>query len=116
MAKVLLLGLDSSITDELNPVLKQLGQSVHIAGLASRVLEHTDANVVFAAGDKLGEIRARRPELPVVVVSRLPEVRDWLDALDGGATDYCGAPFEPAQVRWVLDSSLRAVPGQYAAA
>ncbi|HTS63282.1 MAG TPA: hypothetical protein VMH28_14750 [Candidatus Acidoferrales bacterium] len=116
MAKVLLLGLDSSITDELNPVLKQLGQSVHIAGLASRVLDHTDANVVFASGNTLGEVRARRPELPVVVVARIPEVNDWLDALDAGANDYCGGPFEPTQVRWVLESSLRAVPGQRAAA
>ncbi|HVO80598.1 MAG TPA: hypothetical protein VMS37_04550 [Verrucomicrobiae bacterium] len=116
MAKILLFGLDSSITDELNPVLQQLGQSVQDAGPASRILEHTDANVVFAAGNSLREVRARRPELPVVVVARIPEVRDWLDALDAGASDYCGAPFEPTQLRWVLDSSLRTFSGRRAAA
>jgi len=107
MAKILLFGLDHSLTDELNPVLKELGQIVQIAPSASGVLEHTDANLVFAAGESLGAVRNQRPELPVVVVSRLPEVSGWLDALDAGASDYCGAPFEPTQVRWVLDSSLR---------
>jgi len=106
MAKILLFGLDRCIADELNPVLKQLGQTVHIAALSNAVLQHTDANVVFAAGDSLETVRGERPELPVVVVSRIPEVRGWLDALEGGATDYCGAPFEPKQVQWVLESSL----------
>ena len=104
MAKILLFGLEHSIANELNPVLMQLGQIVQVAALASGVLESTDANVVFAAGESLGAVRDKRPELPVVVVSRLPEVRGWLDALDAGASDYCGAPFEATQVRWVLDS------------
>jgi DNA-binding NtrC family response regulator len=104
MAKILLFGLDRSVADELDPVLTQLGQTVQVAALASGVLENTDANVVFAAGESLGAVRDKRPELPVVVVSRMPEVRAWLDALEAGASDYCGAPFEPVQVRWVLDS------------
>jgi DNA-binding NtrC family response regulator len=108
MAKVLLFGLEGSLSNELNPVLELLGQTVQIENSTSSALEHTDAAVIFAEGEYLGAVRNRRPELPVVVVSRLPEVRQWLDALEGGATDYCGAPFEPAQVRWVLDSSLRA--------
>src|SRR6516162_3205397 len=107
MAKVLLFGLEHSISNELNPVLEKLGQTVEIETSTSGVLEHTDANIVFAAGDSLGTVRDKRPELPVIVVSRLPEVRGWLDALEAGASDYCGAPFEPMQVRWILDSSLR---------
>jgi hypothetical protein len=39
-------------------------------------------------------------------VSRLPEVSGWLQALEQGAADYCGAPFEPRHVRWALNSSL----------
>jgi DNA-binding response OmpR family regulator len=109
MAKILLFGLEYSVANELNPVLKQLGQTVQVEASASGVLEHTDANLVFADGGSLGAVRDKRPELPVIVVSRIPEVSGWLDALDAGASDYCGAPFEPAQVRWVLDSSLRAM-------
>jgi len=107
MAKILLFGLEKSIANELNPVLMQLGQTVQVENSASGVLKHTDANVIFADGGSLGAVRDQRPELPVVVVSRIPEVSGWLDALEAGATDYCGAPFEAAQVRWVLDSSLK---------
>ncbi len=53
--------------------------------------------------------------LPVVVVSRLPEVEGWLDALEDGAADYCAAPFEPVQLRWLLDTHTR-VRNAYAAA
>ena len=106
MARILLLDLDRSITDELNLVLSQLGQTVQIAALAGSILESTDANLIFVSGASLGVVRQRRPDLPVVVTSRLPEVRGWLDALEAGASDYCGAPFETAQVRWVLGTSL----------
>ena len=116
MSKVLLLGLEGSLSNELNPVLEKLGQTVQIEPSTAGVLERTDANVVFADGGCLHAVRDQRPELPVVVVSRLPEVRGWLDALEAGASDYCGAPFEPAQVRWVLDSSLRTGAGHRFAA
>ena len=42
----------------------------------------------------------------MIVVSRVPEVSGWLSALEQGAADYCGAPFEARQVRWALNSSL----------
>jgi DNA-binding NtrC family response regulator len=47
-----------------------------------------------------------RPELPVVLVNRHPENSRWLDALELGAADYCGAPFEPTQLRWLVGSIL----------
>jgi len=40
------------------------------------------------------------------VVSRFPDVKQWLDALDAGASDYCGAPFERVQLHWILNSVL----------
>ncbi len=46
--------------------------------------------------------------LPVVVVSRLPEVSEWLDALDAGAADYCAAPFEHQHMSWLIESALLA--------
>jgi DNA-binding response OmpR family regulator len=106
MAKVLLVGLDHPLAEELIKVLQQLGQTVQTAALGSGALETGDINLVFAASDDLGVIRRTRPDLPVVVVSRLPEVSAWLDALEQGAADYCGAPFERKQVGWVLNSSL----------
>lgn len=44
------------------------------------------------------------PRVPVVVVSRLPEVEGWLDALEEGAADYCAAPFESIQLRWLIET------------
>jgi len=115
MAKILLFGLDRAVEDELNPVLTKLGQTVQIGAPVSGVLERTDANVVFADGATLSAVRSKRPELPVVVVSRIPEVRDWLDALEAGASDYCGAPFEKVQVKWVLDGVERGLRERAAA-
>jgi len=52
-------------------------------------------------------MKAERPGLPVVAVSRLPEVSAWLNALELGAADYCAPPFEPAQIHWILQSALK---------
>lgn len=43
--------------------------------------------------------------VPVVVVTRHPETREWIDSIEAGASDYCSAPFEPRQLRWIIDSS-----------
>jgi len=108
MANILLVGLDQPLGEELSHVLEQLGQSVQSAAMGSGALETGNANLVFAASGDLKAIQGKRPDIPVVVVSRLPEVSAWLDALEQGAADYCGAPFERKQVGWVLKSSLPA--------
>ena len=72
-----------------------------------------DVDIVFAGGDGpdyrevVGRLTALRPGLRVVLVNRLPENARWLDALELGAADYCGAPFESLQMRWLVDSVLR---------
>ena len=67
------------------------------------------AQIVFCAADSgvLQQAISQFPHVPVVVVSRLPETDDWLDALEAGAADYCAAPFEPVQLRWLLDTHMR---------
>jgi DNA-binding NtrC family response regulator len=54
----------------------------------------------------LKRVREARPSLPFVVVTRIPETREWLDALEAGATDYCSAPIETRQLRWLMESAL----------
>src|SRR6266568_2452746 len=107
MARILLVGLDRRVADDLKSVLIQLGQTVQTAADAGST-DFRDVNLVFTGCAELGAMLSARPDLPVVVVSRLPEVSAWLDALEKGAADYCGAPFERKQVGWVLNSSLRA--------
>ena len=106
MAKILLVGLEITLADELRRVLTQLGQSVHTAALGSGAAEPGDIQLVFTSEADLVSSQRSHPGVPVIVVSRVPEVSSWLHALEQGAADYCGAPFEARQVRWALNSSL----------
>ena len=101
MAKVLLLGLESPMAEQLSLVLQQLGQDVAITQDTT-----SDVQVVFAPEGDIQAVQQSLPGVPVIIVSRLPEVSKWLHALEQGAADYCGAPFEARQLRWALNSSL----------
>lgn len=108
MANIVLAGLEFHAQAALTRVLDQLGHHVSTAG---NVLPDS-ADMVFCSGDDqsgfalLLSIRAVRPELPVVVVTLHPDMGKWLNALEAGAADYCSAPFEPVQIRWLLGALL----------
>jgi DNA-binding response OmpR family regulator len=104
MATILLAGLETTMADELSRVLLQLGQSVKCADQGSG--DPGEIQVIFAPETDLIGAQRSHPGVPVIAVSRLPEVSAWLHALEQGAADYCGAPFEARQVRWALNSSL----------
>ncbi|MCX6626195.1 MAG: hypothetical protein NTW28_01010 [Candidatus Solibacter sp.] len=106
MANILLIGLESTMADELSRVLGQLGQSVQTATSGLGTADFGDIQLIFAPEGDLASIQRSRPGVPVIVVSRMPEVSAWLSALEQGAADYCGAPFEARQLRWALNSSL----------
>ncbi len=84
-----------------------------VAALGLARCEITDeprqAQIVFCDWDVDGfdALKAQFGALPVVVVSRAPDMTGWLDALEAGASDYCAAPFESIQLRWILDAHLR---------
>jgi DNA-binding NtrC family response regulator len=67
------------------------------------------AQVIFCGANVavVSQLRDAKPDASIIVVSRHPEVTDWLDSIEAGATDYCAAPFENFQVKWILESSLR---------
>ena len=74
--------------------------------------ELKDVDIVFAGGEPaqylslLRRVRLERPGLPFVVVTRIPETTEWLNALEAGATDYCSSPFESRQLHWLMESAL----------
>ena len=113
MATILLLGLENDLARDLSRVLLEDGHDVATDDSIEGALRIRSADIVFTSGDApdyretLRRLIARRPDRPVVVVNRLPDNSRWLDALELGAADYCGAPFEPVQVRWLVDSVLR---------
>ena len=49
-------------------------------------------------------VAAQMHKVIVVAVSRLPEVQEWLDAIELGAIDYFAPPFEQSQVRWLIET------------
>ena len=113
MATITLLGLENDLAIELSRILRQHEHNVKITDSIETVVFQRDVDIVFAGGDGpdyrdiVRQLTARRPGLRVVLVNRLPENYRWLDALELGAADYCGAPFEPIHMRWLVDSVMR---------
>ena len=112
MARVILLGLPEDIARQLAGVLQAEKHQVSYKTYFDDLRHAQKPLVVFISGDmpdftkNVASLRDLQPDVPVVVVTRSPETKQWLDALEAGATDYCGAPFERVQVRWVMNSVL----------
>jgi DNA-binding response OmpR family regulator len=113
LAKIILTGLDLRAQQDLAHVLTGQGHHVTIGwegALAS-------ADVLFCNADDpahpalIERDRTLRPDLPVVVVTGLPDPSKWLDALEAGAADYCCAPFETLQLSCLLSSVLAGTLG-----
>jgi DNA-binding NtrC family response regulator len=112
MANIILFGLDNDLADQLCNVLRQQGHQVK--GLDSpEAAEMWGADILFAGGDGpdyreiVMDLTQRHPRVPLVLVNRHPENHRWLDALELGAADYCGAPFEATQMNWLIASVMR---------
>jgi DNA-binding response OmpR family regulator len=112
MANVFLIGLEQATAAQISRALaverhriEQKPQNIGLRDLA-------DVDIVFAGGEPsqylslLRRVRQERPALPFVVVTRIPETNEWLDALEAGATDYCSSPFETRQIHWLMESAL----------
>lgn len=122
MLRLTLLGLPEDLSNQLARILldesHQVNQRLYVADLRGI----PNASAVFISGDSpeyreiLSLLRENHPDLPVIVVTRQPETRHWLEALDAGAADYCGAPFEHIQLRWILGSVTAHSPSRSQAA
>ena len=112
MSRVTLLGLPDDLGNQLTRVLLDESYQVSRRLYVSDLRRNPNCCAVFISGDApdyrqtISLLRQTHPGLPVIVVTRLPEAWHWLDALDAGAADYCGAPFERVQLRWILGSVL----------
>lgn len=54
----------------------------------------------------LQALRAVAPEAAVVVYSRLPDERRWIEALEAGAADYMAKPFCARDLLWVFRNTV----------
>jgi DNA-binding response OmpR family regulator len=110
MSRVILLSLPEDLERPLAEVLREEAHKVIRKRHVQDLRHGPKPDVVFISADDpefcrtMALLREDQPALPVVVVTRMPRTSQWLDALDAGASDYCGAPFERVQVRWILNS------------
>jgi DNA-binding response OmpR family regulator len=112
MARVFLIGIEQATAAQLGRALAVERHQIEQKPKNACVEDLLDADIVFVGGDGkqymtlLKGVRAVRPTLPFVVVTRIPETSDWLDALEAGATDYCSAPFESRQISWLMETAI----------
>lgn len=122
MAKIHFVGLDPQLADHLKDAFPPSTHTIRIHPLGVKAEAMREADLIFASGDDrsyrqlLREVRVENPARPFIVVTRIPETKAWLDALEAGATDYCAEPIEAKQVQWLLDSALAKHPVKAAAA
>lgn len=105
-ANVGLIGISERLSKDLQEALATVS-----GGLAPASVESIDspgADVVFCAPDTglVRELRRQLPHAVIIAAGRYPNTDDWLDTIEAGADDYCAAPFETSQLRWMLQSNL----------
>jgi DNA-binding response OmpR family regulator len=112
MANVFLIGLEQATAAQISRSLAVERHRIEQKPSSLGVTDLKDADIVFAGGDPsqylslLRRVRLEKPGLPFVVVTRIPETTEWLNALEAGATDYCSSPFESRQLHWLMESAL----------
>jgi DNA-binding response OmpR family regulator len=113
MARVALLGFPRDLASQLSRILLAEAHTVERKHYIQDLAKRGRPSVVFVCADSPGfldtvcSLKDAEPGLPFVVTTRMPDPAQWLDALEAGAADYCGAPFETIQVRWIMGSILR---------
>lgn len=109
MSRIVMLGIPDDLATAFTWALRHELHQI----AAARTLDDvrcSEPDVVFVTGDgpefphNVSLLLEAMPCLPVVAVTRLPDSQRWLDALEAGARDYCGAPFETTQLRWIMET------------
>ena len=78
-------------------VLLTTGSSGALEALQNEIYDLVLADIVLLDGngiDLLGKIRSQQPDLPVVMVTAVSDLRVAVDAMRRGACDYLSKPFE----------------------
>lgn len=84
--------------------------AVDLSSLLNHVQFH-NADIVFCSAihRNLPALlqEARKTSIPIIVVSEHADTREWLDAMDAGASDCVAPPFDAAQLNWILLNNLK---------
>ncbi|MGH8963263.1 MAG: response regulator transcription factor [Jatrophihabitantaceae bacterium] len=126
MARVLVVDDDETIADVVVSYLERSGHRSSQVGDGHAALAAIEADppdlivldLMLPGIDGLQvcrEVRARRPDLPVVMLTALGEAEDRIAGLEVGADDYVTKPFSPRELALRIDSVLRRVARTQAA-
>jgi two-component system, OmpR family, response regulator QseB len=121
--RILLVEDDRMIADGVQTALKQDGYGVDWVGdgaAASDALRASTFDLVLLdlglpkrdGVSVLRELRARRDQTPVIILTARDDVRDRVAALDAGADDYLVKPFELDELAARARSVLRRASGR----
>jgi DNA-binding NtrC family response regulator len=103
--RVLLVDDDPGIAEVIGMLLEREGYGVEHAASVKAALARIDAPEIDVVVtdlklpdgtglDVIGAIRARRPRLPVIVITSYSSIESAIAALRGGALDYVIKPFD----------------------
>jgi DNA-binding response OmpR family regulator len=112
MANILLIGVKKAIAAQIRRTLAAERHRIEQRPWDFPVTDLTRADMIFAGGEPsqylalLRLLRDEKSAVPFVVLTRVPETTEWLNALEAGATDYCSAPFKTHRIRWLMESAL----------
>jgi DNA-binding NtrC family response regulator len=126
--KILMLGVEECIADQLGGILRERQQSFRTAPFADafEVLnsDTRTRQLVFCGAELedtltfLHSTRNFKGNLFVVAVTRAFDLKSWLDLLEAGAADYCLFPIDEEHIQWILRKvqhrTAAALPGSSA--
>ncbi|MBI2890491.1 MAG: sigma-54-dependent Fis family transcriptional regulator [Nitrospirae bacterium] len=121
MPKILVVDDDEGMLIALKTGLSRLGHDVHAASSAHEALEHLEADTCelvlsdvkmpgITGLDLLREVRRRREDVAVVLLTAYATVQDAVEAMKAGASDYLLKPFSIEALEKVVDRVLSAPP------
>ncbi len=112
MANIFLVGVAPEAARQILRASVREGHQIRQQPPEVHIRELRDADIVFAGGEPryyltlLRRLREVQPTLPFVVVTRVAQTNEWLDALEAGVTDYCSEAIESRQLRWLMESAM----------
>jgi len=106
--RILVIDDDPGLSEVIGILLEREGYGVEIAGTVKAGLERlgasaadavvTDLKLPDGTGlDVIAGVRARRPRLPIIMITSYSSMESAIDALRAGANDYVIKPFNNAE-------------------
>jgi DNA-binding NtrC family response regulator len=115
--RVLLVDDDPGVSEVIGMLLEREGYSVEYASTVKTALQRvdlsdldlvvTDLKLPDGTGlDVIAGVRARRPRLPIIMITSYSSMESAIDALRAGANDYVIKPFDNDELLRALARAL----------